>query len=49
MNTNRFESPKTHPAKRLNKAGSAGPAWWVLAVGSTCFFVVAIWLLTHSV
>jgi hypothetical protein len=48
MNTNRYETTK--PRKVMHKSSSdIGPAWWGLAIGSTCAFVCAIvWLLGRS-
>jgi hypothetical protein len=47
MNTNRYETPRAQGIKRPVR-NTVGPGWWAAAIGSTIFFVVAIWMLTHS-
>jgi hypothetical protein len=47
MNTNRYETPRARTVTRP-ATSTVGAGWWAAAIGSTIFFVVAIWLLTHS-
>jgi hypothetical protein len=48
MNTNRYETPRAQGIVKRPARDSVGAGWWAAAIGSTIFFVVAIWMLTHS-